>query len=75
LDEDSAPQVPNEDNPTITDATAPMANKGGGTYITPSKPRTGSRRLLYAGSSKESSDAAPSYRTVIANRQIDVMAH
>jgi hypothetical protein len=36
---------------------------------------TGSWRLLYAGSPKESSDAAPSHRTTAASGQIDVTSH
>jgi hypothetical protein len=37
--------------------------------------RTGSRRLLYAGSPKKSSDVTLSYRTVAARKEIDVKAH
>jgi hypothetical protein len=41
----------------------------------PCRPRTGSRRPLYVGSSNESSDAAPNRRTTIAGRRIDVKPH
>jgi hypothetical protein len=37
LDEGSAPVVPDEDNPTSTDATAPKAGEDNGTYKTSSK--------------------------------------
>jgi hypothetical protein len=37
LDEGFAPPVPNIDGPAITNATAPVADKGGGTYKAPSK--------------------------------------
>jgi hypothetical protein len=40
----------------------------------PCWPLIGSRRSLHAGSPKESSDAAPSHRTVAASREIDVKA-
>jgi hypothetical protein len=41
----------------------------------PFRPHTGSRRLLYAGSPKEPSDAAPNRRTRAARGEIDVKAH
>jgi hypothetical protein len=41
----------------------------------PCRPRIGSWRPLYAGSLKESGDAAPSYKTAAASREIDVKAH
>jgi hypothetical protein len=37
LDEGSAPPVPDEDGPTIMNATAMAADEGGGTYKTSSK--------------------------------------
>jgi hypothetical protein len=41
----------------------------------PHRTRIGSRRLQYAGSPKESNDAAPSHRTIAASGEFDVMAH
>jgi hypothetical protein len=37
MDEGSTPLVPDEDGPTITEATAPADGEGDGTYKTPIK--------------------------------------
>jgi hypothetical protein len=49
------------------------ANRSGAQ--SPCRPHTGSQRLLYAGSPKETTDVAPSHRTTVASRDINVKAH